>query len=331
MVLALTMSSPTLLAGVAANYDFKENHTGYTLYFKQINDEEARLVQLNIDDYDTEIVIPSVVKDTYGYEFKVTAIGQLRDESNKGVRTDFSDMDPYTRIFGDVGDCANYIKSVTIPESVKSIWPLAFSGSYSDKYGLGCKSLTIPGNVTEIGAGAFKYAKFEQVAIPDAVKNIYRETFDRCGNLKSINLGNGVEEIWDDAFRDIANNAEIHIDAVTPPKISDHAFSSGYKAKVFVPYGTSEDYRSKWSTFSELTFVEMEPGQTSGVTVGKAPIELHVECNHSNLYATAASVIRIYSISGTLVHSGPGIVNVSLPAGVYLVKSGTDVVKILVQ
>lgn len=144
-------------------------------------------------------------------------------------------------------------------------------------------------------------------------------------------MGNGVEEIWDDAFRDIANNAEIHIDAVTPPKISDYAFSSGYKAKVFVPYGTSEDYRSKWSTFSELTFVEMEPGQTSGVTVGKAPAELHVECNHSNLYATAASVIRIYSISGTLVHSGSGVVNVSLPAGVYLVKSGTDVVKILVQ
>lgn len=245
---------------------------------------------------------------------------------------DFSDTNLYPSIFGDVSDCPNYIKSLTIPESVKTIWPSAFSGSLKNGYGLGCKSLTIPGNVTEIGAGAFKYAKFEQVAIPDAVKNIYRETFDCCGNLRSINLGNGVEEIWDDAFRDIANNAEIHIDAVTPPKISKYAFSSnGYKAKVFVPYGTSEDYRSKWSTFSELTFVEMEPGQTSGVSVGKAPTELHVECNHGCLYATAASVIRIYSISGTLVHSGSGIVNVSLPAGVYLVKSGTDVVKILVQ
>lgn len=336
MVLALTMSSPTLLAGVVENYDFKENHTGYTLYFKQSNDNEARLMQLNIDNYDTEIVIPSVVKDTYGYEFKVTAIGQLYNEkyndkyNDKDI--DFSDMDPYTRIFGNVEDYANYIKSVTIPESVKSIWPSAFSGSYSDKYGLGCKSLTIPGNVTEIGAGAFMFAKFEQVAIPDAVKNIYSKTFYNCGKLKSINLGNGVIEIWDDAFRGISSNAEIHIDAVTPPIISNSAFSSnGYTAKVFVPYGTSEDYRSKWSTFSELTFVEMEPGQTSGVSVGKAPTELHVECNHGCLYATAASVIRIYSISGTLVHSGSGIVNVSLPAGVYLVKSGTDVVKILVQ
>lgn len=335
MVLALTMSSPTLLAGVVENYDFKENHDGkYTLYFKKINDKEARLMQLDIYNYDAEIVIPSVVKvtDKYGsYEFKVTAIGQFYNKSDNGVCTNFSDMDPYTRIFGNVEDYANYIKSVTIPESVKSIWPSAFSGSYSDKYGLGCKSLTIPGNVTEIGAGAFKYAKFEQVAIPNAVKNIYRETFDHCVNLKSINLGNGVIEIWDDAFHDIANNAEIHIDAVTPPKISNYAFSSGYTAKVFVPYGTSEDYRSKWSTFSELTFVEMEPGQTSGVSVGKAPTELHVECNHGCLYATAASVIRIYSISGTLVHSGSGIVNVSLPAGLYLVKSGTDVVKILVQ
>lgn len=329
MVLALTMSSPTLLAGVVENYDFKENHTGYTLYFKQINDKEARLMQLNIDNYDTEIVIPSVVKDTYGYEFKVTAIGQLYKKNYKDI--DFSYMDQCTSIFGAVYDYPNYIKSLTIPESVKTIWPLAFSGSLKDGYGLGCKSLTIPGNVTEIGAGAFKYARFEQVAIPDAVKNIYRETFDHCVNLKSINLGNGVIQIWDDAFRDIANNAEIHIDAVTPPQISNYAFSSGYTAKVFVPYGTSDDYKSKWSTFSELTFVEMEPGQTSGVTVGKAPAELHVECIHGCLYATAASVIRIYSISGTLVHSGSGVVNVPLPAGVYLVKSGTDVVKILVR
>lgn len=332
MVLALTMSSPTLLAGVVANYDFKENHTGYTLYFKQINDKEARLMQLDIYKNDTEIVIPSVVKDTYEYEFKVTAIGQLYDENYNDKDIDFSYMDQCTSIFGNVSDCPNYIKSLTIPESVKTIWPSAFSGSLKDGYELGCKSLTIPGNVTEIGAGAFKYAKFEQVAIPNAVKNIYRETFDHCVNLKSINLGNGVIEIWDDAFRDIANNAEIHIDAVTPPKISKYAFSSnGYKAKVFVPYGTSEDYRSKWSTFSELTFVEMEPGQTSGVTVGKAPIELHVECNHGNLYATATSIIRIYSISGTLVHSGSGSVNVTLPAGAYLVKSGAEVVKILVQ
>lgn len=333
MVLALTMSSPTLLAGVVENYDFKEKHTGYTLYFKQINTDEARLMQLNIDNYDTEIVIPSVVKDTYGYEFKVTAIGQLYDENSndKNIDIDFIYMYQCTSIFGVVYDYPNYIKSLTIPESVKTIWPLAFSGSLKDGYRLGCKSLTIPGNVTEIGAGAFKYARFEQDAIPDAVKNIYRETFDHCVNLKSINLGNGVIQIWDDAFRDIANNAEIHIDAVTPPKISNYAFSSGYTAKVFVPYGTSEDYRSKWSVFSNLEFVEMEPGQTSGVTVGKAPAELHVECIHGCLYATAASVIRIYSISGTLVHSGLGIVNVSLPAGVYLVKSGTDVVKILVQ
>lgn len=335
MVLALTMSSPTLLAGVVANYDFKENHTGYTLYFKQINDKEARLMQLDISDYDTEIVIPSEVKvtDKYGsYEFKVTAIGQFYNKSDNGVCTDFSDMDPYTRIFGNVEDYANYIKSVTIPESVKSIWPSAFSGNYSDKYGLGCKSLTIPGNVTEIGAGAFMFAKFEQVAIPDAVKNIYSKTFYNCGKLKSINLGNGVKEIWNDAFRGISSNAEIHIDAVVPPIINNSAFSSeDYTAKVFVPYGTSEDYKSEWKVFSNLEFVEMEPGQTSGVTVGKAPAELHVECIHGCLYATAASVIRIYSISGTLVHSGSGSVNVTLPAGVYLVKSGAEVVKILVQ
>lgn len=104
MVLALTMSSPTLLAGVVENYDFKENHTGYTLYFKQSNDNEARLMQLNIDNYDTEIVIPSVVKDTYGYEFKVTAIGQLYNEkyndkyNDKDI--DFSYMGQCTSIFG---------------------------------------------------------------------------------------------------------------------------------------------------------------------------------------------------------------------------------------
>lgn len=98
MVLALTMSSPTLLAGVVENYNFKENHTGYTLYFKQINDNEARLMQLNIDNNDTEIVIPSVVKDTYGYEFKVTAIGQLYDEKYNDKNIDFNDANLYPSI-----------------------------------------------------------------------------------------------------------------------------------------------------------------------------------------------------------------------------------------
>lgn len=36
MVLALTMSSPTLLAGVVANYDFTENHTEYTLTLRKL-------------------------------------------------------------------------------------------------------------------------------------------------------------------------------------------------------------------------------------------------------------------------------------------------------
>ena len=185
MVLALTMSSPTLLAGVVANYDFKENHDGkYTLYFKKINDKEARLMQLDIYYNDAEIVIPSVVKvtDKYGsYEFKVTAIGQFYNKSDNGVYTNKNKKKQKTQKKKNVEDYANYIKSVTIPESVKSIWPSAFSGSYSDKYGLGCKSLTIPGNVTEIGAGAFMFAKIEQVAIPDAVKNIYSITFYNCG------------------------------------------------------------------------------------------------------------------------------------------------------
>ena len=330
-VLALTMSSTTLLAGVASKYDFKETHNGYTLYFKQINTDEARLMQLDIFHYDTEIVIPSVISDSYGYEFKVTAIGQLDDENYNDKNIDFSDMNLYPSIFGNVSDYPNYIKSLTIPKSVQTIWPSAFSGNSKDKYGLGCETVVIPGSITEIGAGAFKYAKLTHISIPNAVKNIYSGLFKGCSSLKSINLGNGVIEIREDAFCDISSNAKIHIDAVTPPQISKYAFSSDYTAKVFVPYGTSEDYKSKWSAFSNLTFEEMKSGQTSGVTVGKAPAKLHVECNHRSLYATAASVIRIYSISGTLVHSGSGVVNVSLPAGVYLVKSGTDVVKILVQ
>ena len=80
MVLALTMSSPTLLAGVVENYDFKENHTGYTLYFKRSNDNEARLMQLDIYNYDAEIVIPSVVKvtDKYGSYELAGSIGKCK-------------------------------------------------------------------------------------------------------------------------------------------------------------------------------------------------------------------------------------------------------------
>lgn len=59
----------------------------------------------------------------------------------------------------------------------------------SYRYELPDKSYTVPDGVTEIGRGAFKYARnLETVILPAGVKGIEAEAFDGCERLTSITI-----------------------------------------------------------------------------------------------------------------------------------------------
>ena len=72
-----------------------------------------------------------------------------------------------------------YLKSVTIPNSVKTIGAYAF-----DETAL--RSVTIPKSVKTIGACAFSQTKLRSVTISSHVKNIGPAVFEECRKLKKV-------------------------------------------------------------------------------------------------------------------------------------------------
>ena len=57
----------------------------------------------------------------------------------------------------------------------------------------GIKSFSIPVGITKINSYAFAYTDLESITIPSSVREIDREAFHMCKNLKTIKLPTGVE------------------------------------------------------------------------------------------------------------------------------------------
>ncbi len=100
-------------------------------------------------------------------------------------------------------DC-NELKSVIIPDSVKSIGEYAFGG---------CTELTnidIGTGVISIDDGAFtNCTKLEQIVIPNNVTNIGNSAFYGCTNISNVTLGENVVSIGGGAFGSCTNISNI--------------------------------------------------------------------------------------------------------------------------
>ncbi|MBQ2715106.1 MAG: leucine-rich repeat protein, partial [Clostridia bacterium] len=83
-----------------------------------------------------------------------------------------------------------------IPDSVKSIGPIAFNGCTS------LESVIIGNSVKSIGASAFEgLTSLKSIEIPDSITIIGNWAFSDCTSLKSVTIGNNIECIGEYAFR----------------------------------------------------------------------------------------------------------------------------------
>lgn len=119
------------------------------------------------------------------------------------------------------------LKSIIIPNTMKSIGEKAFSGCYSlERISIpdsvtsignsafeGCSHLTsivIPNGVTSIGKAAFNYcSSLTSIIIPDSVTSIGERAFDNCSSLISFNVDNS------NAIYDSRNNCNAIIETAT--------------------------------------------------------------------------------------------------------------------
>lgn len=96
------------------------------------------------------------------------------------------------------------LQSVTIGNSVTKIGQDCFAGT-------ALQTVTIPENVIEVAAGAFKNCgKLNKVIIGDGVKTVGEAAFENCDSLTDITIGKGVSSLgtyvfWDcDALKSIS-------------------------------------------------------------------------------------------------------------------------------
>jgi hypothetical protein len=87
------------------------------------------------------------------------------------------------------------ITSVTLPKNLKEIGAGAFRGCNS------LAAIAIPAGVTSIGAGAFSgCTKLTAITLPAGITSIESGLFFNCGSLKSIIIPNGIISIGKSAF-----------------------------------------------------------------------------------------------------------------------------------
>ena len=88
------------------------------------------------------------------------------------------------------------LASVTLPSDLTSIGASAFGGA-------AFTSIDLPQSLVTIGKSAFGGTGLVSIDIPNSVKTIDDQAFFSCGKLTSVNIGSGVTKIGSSAF---ANN-----------------------------------------------------------------------------------------------------------------------------
>ena len=90
-----------------------------------------------------------------------------------------------------------FIESIILPTTIKSIGGSAFSSCYA------LKGIVIPEGVTSIGSGAFDYCiSLESLTLPESLTSMGEWVFRNCEKLTSVTIPKNVESIGEATFAD---------------------------------------------------------------------------------------------------------------------------------
>ncbi len=158
----------------------------------------------------------------------------------------------------------NKKKSITLPNSIKTIEPYGF---YS------CDSLVninLPEGLRSIGYFAFyDCMKIETVKIPNSVKTIDEYAYWRCFGIKTLTFGSGVELIGYNAFNSCDQITSVTCHATVPPAVTVppgnyqvlFSWTVFGNATLHVPQSSLEAYQTApgWENFYQIeTFVTLD-------------------------------------------------------------------------
>lgn len=149
----------------------------------------------------------------------------------------------------------------TLPSTITEIGDYAFQECSITRF-------TLPDNLKTIGQAAFYNSRVEEVTLPASLKQVPSATFQKCGNLKTVTLGEGTELLGDHVFDGCPIEA-LYVHATIPPVCTTQTFTNNAypdwtsTCTLYVPKGRKPYYsqHKRWSVFASYHIKEMDAGK----------------------------------------------------------------------
>lgn len=203
------------------------------------------------------------------------------------------------------------LNNVVIPESVRDMGEYVFRSSGIINISLSksmhyipsstfmsCEKLTnitLPENVDSIGGEAFSWCKeLTSIILPKKLKYLGTSFMD--SKIRSITLGNYVEQVSSYAFFDMSELKEVHVNRNLPPNIINTSGLDIIRANenttvLYVPRGTKQSYEiaDGWKDFYEIVEEDVDGSvnfyvQTSVVSSYGGRIQVDDENKTDGIY-----------------------------------------------
>ena len=173
-------------------------------------------------------------------------------------------------------------------------------------------------------------SNLQEFSCGDGVESIGKWAFSGCSAMKSYASGSNVKTIGNEAFSDCTGLTSFSTSAAVPPTCGNQALDdiNKWECVLHVPSASVDDYKAA-DQWKEFFFVEPTSG-IENVAVDGAEVQVTVGDGGFTFAGDAERNVEVYSIDGQLQYSAtvqPGE-TVTVPAGLYIVRIGTQTVKV---
>lgn len=139
-----------------------------------------------------------------------------------------------------IGDSAfsgcSYLANINLPDTVTNIGSFSFGFTYS------LSNITIPPRVTRIADYAFYSSALTDISIPNGVREIGTNAFERCHSLTNVSIPASVSYLGTNAFNETTSLQQISVDPLNIVYSSQDGvlFNRDRSLLIYYPHGKAE-------------------------------------------------------------------------------------------
>lgn len=218
-----------------------------------------------------------------------------------------------------------YLKEVVVRDGVTEIGDNAFKSC-----GM-LNKVKLPLTLNKIGYNAFWGCnELTNLVIPEGTTEVGYSAFWGCSGVTSIEMPSTLQNIGKNAFWGCTSVEKMQVRAIDPPVLGDNALAGVPRdAALTIPVNSVETYKSRpqWSEFYRVNTGTDDHSLKS--------VRMFVTNRKLNLYDLPQHItLQLYNISGLKIidmQNPDESVTIELEPGVYVVKVGNELSKIVVR